>query len=281
MLPVSLEYVPVCESLAPYFTFFYEYRTSVPQVRQNGRAALAQLRFTLSGQTFIEHQGGTEEPFPEIYLHGPTTVNTVQRADGEAHVVGVGIQPAGWAAITHIAASLVVNQVLNAEYIFGFSLQDCREAIRHASDFPARIKIFEGLLRRLMDESDGVGQKFIGVVDEWLQSSLCPDVTGLVKRSQLSQSQVERNCKRYYGMPPKTLVRKYRALRAAVLLASGKAEQIDLIGEGFYDQAHFIREIKHFTGLTPKSFCTHPDELTKLSLLRNRYLGLNSLIGGT
>ena len=41
---------------------------------------------------------------------------------------------------------------------------------------------------------------------------------------------------------------------------------------GFYDQSHFIREIKHFIGLTPHQLQTEPSAVAQLTLLR-RSLG--------
>jgi methylphosphotriester-DNA--protein-cysteine methyltransferase len=68
--------------------------------------------------------------------------------------------------------------------------------------------------------------------------------------------QLERMAKRYYGLPPKTLARKYRALRAASALARGEDLDDAGLGDSFYDQSHLIREVKRFAGLTPKQIRT-------------------------
>ena len=59
------------------------------------------------------------------------------------------------------------------------------------------------------------------------------------------------------------LARKYRALRAAVAITHGDADLDDLLVDGFYDQSHVIREIKYFTGMTPRVFAEHPTELNR------------------
>ena len=88
----------------------------------------------------------------------------------------------------------------------------------------------------------------------WLAASDSPDLDDLVGATGISRRQVERKCNALYGAPPKLLARKYRALRAAVALASGDASLDEVIDRGFYDQSHLIREVKHFTGLTPRQF---------------------------
>ena len=43
--------------------------------------------------------------------------------------------------------------------------------------------------------------------------------------------------------------------------------------EGFYDQSHLIREMKQFTGLTPRQMRTEPSQLAKLTISRRLALG--------
>lgn len=59
------------------------------------------------------------------------------------------------------------------------------------------------------------------------------------------------------------LARKYRALRAAVAMMHGDPELDDMLVDGFYDQSHVNREIKYFTGMTPRAFAEYPTELNR------------------
>lgn len=93
--------------------------------------------------------------------------------------------------------------------------------------------------------------RFARTVDAWLSRKPIPPVESLVADSRLSRRQVERNCKALYGYPPKVLARKSRALCAAALIAAHPDEEFDWVESGFYDQPHMIREVKHFTGMTP------------------------------
>ncbi len=68
-----------------------------------------------------------------------------------------------------------------------------------------------------------------------------------------SARQVQRLVERYFGLTPRALARKYRALRAAALLSAPQLSVEDEaeIGAAFFDQPHMIREIAHFVGRTP------------------------------
>nr|WP_272628014.1 helix-turn-helix domain-containing protein [Sphingomonas sp. QA11] len=79
----------------------------------------------------------------------------------------------------------------------------------------------------------------------------------------LSLRQVQRGCKRYFGPPSKVLARKYRALRGAVAMMHRDPELNEMLEEGFYSQSRVTREIKHFTGMTPRAFAEHPTGLNR------------------
>jgi hypothetical protein len=50
-------------------------------------------------------------------------------------------------------------------------------------------------------------------------------------------------------------------------------------GDAFYDQAHFIREFRAFTGLTPARFQAEIAPLTRITMTRRRQLpGLPNLV---
>ena len=89
---------------------------------------------------------------------------------------------------------------------------------------------------------------------EGLSSSFNPASELLYKKLALSKRQVQRLVKRFFGLPPSRLKRRYRAIRAASLLSDpnlGRADLSELL-DSFYDQSHMIREIREFTGRTPR-----------------------------
>lgn len=280
MQDITLDYLLPCQELREATTFFYEFRSFVDHAEELDRATDAQMRFTLKGQTFIRFDDGPVTALPDIYVHGPTTMNVTLIADGPTEVIGVGILPAGWAAMVPVDAAMAVNQVIDAENLFGFSLAETRRAMQAVETMAERAEIFTGLLKRLLNDVDPAARAFTRVVDDWLAASLSPRVSDLVQATGLSASQVERNCNRHYGSSPKLLVRKFRALRAAVKLVKGQAELGDLVAEGFSDQSHLIREIKYFTGLTPKRFQENAGRLATLTLQRTEFAERSELISG-
>jgi len=278
----TLTYSAPSAAVAPYTSYFYEFRSFTDRFSDVDRADYAQLRFILDGHNgrfdFID---GHSQAMPPAYVVGPTTGNTGVSGEGHIWLFGVGLLPSGWAAMMPMDASNAVNRVFDAAEIFGAIVPQTHQALLNEDSPEARLAIGNAFIEKLIGHENKAADVFTALVDDWLARDLSPDVDELVAVSGLSRRQVERNCNRYYGAPPKMLARKYRATRAAVRLAKGEACEDDLIEHGFYDQSHFIRELKRFTGLTPTTIKEHLPTLTQLTIRRTDIEGISPLIRST
>ncbi|MBA2919160.1 helix-turn-helix domain-containing protein [Sphingomonas sp. MAH-20] len=273
MVAVSLDYAAPDAALTDYVSVFYNFRADVPRFEDDDRADLAQLRFMLKGSGGYRFADGHVQGGPEIQIVGPTMGVTHVWVDGPAEVFGAGLLPAGWGAMIATDASSLTNRVIDATELFGRELHDVADRLRATDSLDERVAIGNALVRDLVARGHGQSRWFTRAVDTWLQSTLSPEVDDLVAATRLSRRQVERLCKRLYGAPPKLLSRKYRALRAAVVLAKREAGIPELLEQGFYDQSHCIREIKRFTGVTPTRIQGDLNELTRLTMKRTEFAG--------
>ena len=273
MVAVSLDYAAPDAALTDYVSVFYDFRVGEGRFEDDDRADLAQIRFALSGQGYYRFADGHEQPGPPIQLVGPTTGVTHIIVDGPSNVFGVGLLPAGWGAMVPADASTLSNRVIDATEMFGRGLRDVASAIGATQSLEERVVIGNALIHDLVARGHETSRWFTRTVGDWLQDSLSPEVDTLVAATGLSRRQVERLCKRLYGSPPKLLARKYRALRAAVVLAKGEASTAELLDQGFYDQSHCIREIKRFTGITPTRIQGDLNELARLTMKRTEFAG--------
>jgi AraC-like DNA-binding protein len=278
---VTLDYATPHEALRDILSVFYEFKADLPIFEDVERADLAQFRFVLEGKGRYTFADGVSMPAPAIMIVGPSTGPTAVRVEGPVHMFGVGLLPAGWGALLDFEASLLVNRVIDATDVFGPGLNRTMQAFRDAAGFEERVAIGNAFALEMVARGKGGASDFTRVVDQWLASSPSPDVEELVRAAGISRRQVERNCKRFYGSPPKVLARKYRALKAAIAIAKGGSMTQDLVDAGFYDQSHFIREIKHFTGITPGKIAEDFSVLAKLTLKRTEFGELAPLITRT
>ncbi|QKS01702.1 helix-turn-helix domain-containing protein [Sphingomonas sp. CL5.1] len=274
MADIKLDYVVPAEDLQPFVTLFYHFLADVPLFEDVERADHAQLRFRLSrGDASYAFPDETEQPAGEVHIVGPTSGAFRTRAAGPVEVIGMGLQPAGWAALLGIDASAMLNRALDGEVFFGPAVRHVCNRMRAAEGTGEKVAVAAAFIRGSIAAADTGAMIFARQIDAWLAGSPSPDVSALVEATGLSRRQVERRCNALYGAPPKLLARKYRALRAGVALANGSATLDELIAEGFYDQSHLIRELKQFTGLTPRQLSTEPSHLAQLTMSQRLALG--------
>ncbi|CAN5291523.1 helix-turn-helix domain-containing protein [soil metagenome] len=275
MTQIKLDYSVPAPDVAEFVTLFYHFYAELPLFEDTERADNAQIRFHLSaGDGEYRMPDGAAQPAAEIHVIGPTSGAMKVHVAGPVELFGMGLTPAGWAAMIGDDASSMMNRVIDATTLFGAArLREAMAALRATADQDARVAIGEALVRDLVKAGDAGARRFVRQVDGWLAASPSPEMDDLVDLAGLSRRQVERKCKALYGVPPKLLARKYRALRAANAMLASDEPLDDVLERGFYDQSHMIREVKQFTGLTPGQIKDEATMLSRLTITQRSALG--------
>ena len=272
---ITLDYAVPVTDVSEYVTLFYDFVADVALFEDVERADHAQIRFRLShGGATYRFPDGTVQESPDFHVIGPTSGAMGVCATGPVEVFGMGVTALGWAAMIGADASTMLNRVIDANDLFGAArLQTVAAALRAAQGVAARAAIGAALVRDLVRRGDSRATGFVRQVDGWLSETPSPEMACLIAATGLSRRRIERKCNALYGTPPKLLARKYRALRAAVAMVEGVETVSDAVDRGFYDQSHMIREVKHFTGLTPGQICAEPSVLARLTISQRFALG--------
>jgi AraC-like DNA-binding protein len=265
---VALSYFVPPVDLAEYFGAMYLFTADRPQVADHTRADFAQIRFMLAGMGHYRFGDGREVTTPECCLLGPTSMATHFAVAGPMQVLGLTVLPLGWAALRAGDASVAADDALDLVGRFGPGWRDMLDRLRATEDSGKASELLWGFLRTQIHAVGAAERRFVAEADGWLADDRNPRVDVLQEAAELSARQVARLCNRLYGAPPKYLARKYRALRCAQILAREELDWSDVSGDAFYDQSHFIRELKHFTGLTPTELRERASIVIRLSMNR-------------
>lgn len=194
---------------------------------------------------------GAVHPAGAATIIGPTSAPVRAVSHGPVHLIGMGLMPGGWATLMGPEAAAYADRAFCAADVFGNWINDVAAAIAAVPSDEVRVAMMHELAREVMRRGDPAPLWFTRTVDSWLMASLSPEVDDLVAATGMSSRSVERMTKRFYGVSPKLLARKYRALRAASAMARGEKLNEAALAEAFYDQSHLIREVKQFAGATP------------------------------
>lgn len=276
-----LEYALPSESLREFVSVYYRFDCPEPLVSDGERAAIAQLRMATHGRVTMHLPDGSSTICSGAVLCGPTTAAVRFEIEGPFHMFGMGITAAGWGALTHASAADFVDKVVPAVTVFP-QIGEHMTRLRTLDSLPQMCAAADAIIQGFVDDISPELLAFTRMVDAWLASSVSPMVTDLHAQSNLSERQLTRRVKQLYGMPPKYLSRKYRALRAARSLIDAEPDEADFLRDAFYDQSHMIRELKLFTGTTPTRLRNGEGELARLIDQRSQLKGsINPLVAET
>ncbi|VWX60821.1 conserved hypothetical protein [Sphingorhabdus sp. 109] len=259
-----MRYFAPAEDVRDLVSVYYLFEDDQPRFADNERAAIAQLRFLLEGSAVISFADGSSFSHEGAVLQGPSTGAMHVDVTGPFRMFGIGVLPAGWAISTRKSAAEYTDKAVNAAEVFTQEIDKNLEYLRGCKTPEEMVawadKVYRSLKPRLKPETAA----FTKMVDEWLSSEPSPPISGLMERSTQSSRQVLRTVNKLYGMPPKYLARKYRALRAARAYAEHNEEELLELVDAFYDQSHMIREVKFFAGVTPTQLRVGEGEIARL-----------------
>ena len=217
---------PPCPALAPYVRCFWTLTSALPFEPQfivpDGCTELILHRGDRFKRWF---EDGSHEMQPRNFAVGQMERAIVIEPTGKVDVLGVRFHPAGLAAFTRIPQQELRDRMTSCEDLWGPA------APRDLEDIPSLERFLLGRLRP-RERPTAIGgrqqrrryQELVGLSPKRLQR---------VERLQLAMSQLG-----------------HRDLAAVAMDA------------GYFDQPHFTREFRAFTGQTPAQFLRAPQALS-------------------
>lgn len=255
---IAIDYIAPPPPIAPYVTTLYHFRCDEPVIRDIQPAAIGQLCLFPHGTGEMLFAQGHRDPNHAVGLLTPLSRATPIMVDGPFHAFGAALTPVGWAALTGLHAGAHRDRLLPAGSVLGPEIDALGERLIAAyrqgtmSGRDCALAIGQ-YIERNVKPLNPRHLELVAATARWLGASFNPEVGELAGVAGYSERQVQRLVERYFGLPPRALARKYRALRAAALLSAPQLSMEDEaeIAEAFFDQSHMIREIAHFVGRTP------------------------------
>lgn len=282
---IFTSFAPPAE-LAPYVTQIYYFRCDQAFIRDRQPASLGHLIFLLAGSGSLRFQDRHVDQLASASLFGPGMAAAEFSINGPLHDLGFALSPLGFVALTGKPASEFVDRAVPAAELFGAEIdalaRDC--AVGHADGSLRIAAIIEKISAFLLPHVRQVPLTHIAMIQtviSWLSNDLDPDVEILYPQLGMSRSTAARLITRYFGSPPKQLMRKYRALRAASMLVDPSCTP-DLrtkIESLFYDQPHMIREIRQFAGRTPGALDGDDAKILRIWLSKDNYRDIETFPG--
>jgi AraC-like DNA-binding protein len=268
----KFEHAVPLEPLNQFISMFYRFETDGNEPGDFERADIAHCRFRFGGSGIIRFGTGSALDLPESSVIGPRNRASFISGGGDSVMFGFGLLPAGWSALTGVGAAAYVDKIVSAPALLGDVAHAIRAALAPAMTIGEMAKSAQAILEPACRTAENTPFWFFAAVDAWLANTLVPDLEELAAHTRLSHRKIESLFRDHYGATPKLFIRKSKALRVANRIAHGEGDWQDYVGEEFYDQSHFIREIKHFTGITPAAIREARTNMSQMQFQRRRLL---------
>ena len=258
----AVRFYRLSEELQPYFTALYA--TSVdcaPEIRVEDRLhpEWAALRFT-EGPAPVACVGvGEMLPQWPFVANGPTS-KAIQFGVTRSRVWGLGLQPAGWSKFIDVPANKLSDRTVDGSSHDAFALfTPIHDIVQLGGGDGDRIAkgINDFLMRHASRPVPQESQ--IMACQEALRDPDIANVAELGERLGMNRRSLERLCGRYFGFPPKLLLRRQRFLRSlAQFMLHPAGSWSKALDWQYYDQAQFVRDFRSFMGTTPSEYADTP-----------------------
>ncbi|MBT1705139.1 AraC family transcriptional regulator [Chryseosolibacter indicus] len=190
---------------------------------------------------------------------------------GYVNSFAVRFYPYGFANFVLMPIRKLANRETPLEVLFGNSAQELAQKIRKATDTRKRIKIVEAFLLNKLKDKAIIDNVVKSTIDAMLLTKGSTTINSILKNSLGKRRQIERRFVEKVGISPKKLGKVIRLQAVLKMLLNRKSEKLTRIAydNEYYDQAHFIKDFKEFTGTTPKAFLQDGKMLLSSTIYKN------------
>lgn len=244
--------------LASRINTFYVIETEEDRIEEIVPAYSAQLVVMVRGRLSLDHSPDAPQPSGSVVVNAPQMRSSPCLLEGPALLLGASLTQIGWQALANRPADKVHDTVLPAQAIFSevqiatlqHAAAECAEGRKSMADLSAAMAEVVAAAPHI-PRADHVA--VIEAMMRWLGSAFDPPLEALHEMVDISPRQLQRLSRRYFGVPPAQLLKRFRAIRAAMVLANPALPDAfrDEMMASFFDQAHLIHDIRRYTGRTP------------------------------
>jgi AraC-like DNA-binding protein len=193
---------------------------------------------------------------PRGAIAGVRTRRTSQRLAATGRIFGIAFRPAAFQPLLGAPMSTLTDRVVPIGAVLGPEGEAMARRIREARGFAQAIAIAEAFLVRQVRPLEPEATRVRDLVERLRSDRSLLRVENVAEAFGVDVRSLQRLFRKYVGVSPKCVIRRYRLHEAAERLKGPRPPALAQLATslGYADQAHFAREFKQVTGRTPRSF---------------------------
>lgn len=182
----------------------------------------------------------------------------------DTHVVGVVFYPESFSKLFNFPLNEIANggRILDDELSQDY--QDIHEQLGECSDDMSCVQLLNSFFSEQLSKVDFSFTKFDQLIKSIRLDKGVMGINEMASQSNLSTRSLQRKMKQLLGVGPKSYSNVMRIKHVLTYIHEHpKADWQDILFNfGYYDQAHFIKDFKRYTGVTPSTFVEGSQELS-------------------
>ncbi|MFT3677735.1 MAG: helix-turn-helix domain-containing protein [Chitinophagaceae bacterium] len=193
---------------------------------------------------------------PRCFVFGQITDALEIEPTGHSAIFSVRFHPDGFLPFAAMPIREMDNKAISLEQLYGAKGVELEKKVLTTVATESKIEIVEAFLLGKLQEAETVDNIIKSTIDTILTANGQLSVNELSAQLKVNRRQLERNFADAVGLSPKQLSRIIRLQATLKLLLNNQFTSLTALAyEGnYYDQAHFIKDFKEFTGQTPREF---------------------------
>ncbi|WP_309645459.1 helix-turn-helix domain-containing protein [Phenylobacterium sp.] len=194
--------------------------------------------------------------FEDAWISGQHNRHLITESPAGSWMCGVRLSARGAFRLIGESPAALANRVVGLEEVFGPRAESLVDAMRSASSPRDRFELLARLMRRRLADAPDWDPAVSWAVDALGRSQGGAPIAYLAEEIGWSRQRLHSRFIDAVGLSPKAFARVLRFQEA--VQAIGGDDHPDLaaiaVQAGYYDQPHFNRDFRDFTGLTPVEY---------------------------
>ncbi len=204
------------------------------------------------GRDLLSAPKGQTQHFSKAWVMGMNSTPLTYRLCEAKGVIYVRFTPSGLYAFTKIPQMELNNVVVDATIVFGSEIVDLWDELSSCEDADVMISRVEAFFIKKVNAAV-VESPMIAHMLKHIGAPL----TNLEKQTGYSAKYLTKTFQKVIGVGPKTFqrIQRFHSTVSNLNYLPTHIDWADVVFQhGYHDQAHFIKEFKNFSGLSPQKY---------------------------
>lgn len=197
-----------------------------------------------------------DQAMPQLYVYGQFTHHSEHKVSGAFRIIGAYLEPTALKTLFHLDAFELSNQNIPLEDLVSTLIL---EQLVNAGSTSEKIAIISNFILDRINQTRYHSDK-LQLASTLIQNG--KPLSEVQYQLNVSERTLERLSKQYIGMSPKLYARIVRFQSSLAILRHRPFDNLSMVAHqcNYFDQSHFIRDFKSFTGCSPHFFLQNSEE---------------------